>query len=154
MILSFKYRVKDATAGKYLARHAYASNQVWNFCAATQREAEARWKAGRVVKWPSAFDLIKLCTGSSALLGLHSDTVQTICRQFAASRDAKRKCPRFRASFGPKRALGWVPFIPRAVQIDGPQVTYLKRRFWFWHTRNIPLDGFKSGCLINPKIRR
>ena len=145
MMLSFKYRVKDATAGKYLARHAYASNQVWNFCVATQREAEARWKAGRVVKWPSAFDLIKLCTGSGALLGLHSDTVQTICRQFAASRDAKRKCPRFRASFGPKRSLGWVPFIPRAVQIDGPQVTYLKRRFWFWKSRDLP-ESVKAGC--------
>lgn len=40
MMLSFKYRIKDAAAGKYLARHAYASNQIWNFCVATQREAE------------------------------------------------------------------------------------------------------------------
>jgi transposase len=100
------------------------------------------------VRWPSAYDLIKLCTGSAAPLGLHSDTVQTICRQFAASRDAKRKCPRFRASFGPKRNLGWMPFIPRAVQIDGPQVTYLKRRFWFWKSRGIPLEGFRSGCFV------
>jgi IS605 OrfB family transposase len=78
-----------------------------------------------------------LCTGASAELRLHSDTVQTVCRQFAASRDAKRKCPRFRASGGPKRALGWVPFIPRAVKIDGDTVVYLKRHFWFWKSRDI-----------------
>jgi len=41
-----------------------------------------------------------------------------------------------------------VPFIPRAVRIDGPQLTYLKRRFWFWKSRDIPLDGFKAGCFV------
>jgi putative transposase len=144
-IISYKFRVKDATTGKRLARHAWGCNQVWNFCVATQREAQKRQASGMVTRWPSAFDLIKLCTGGGAVLGLHSDTVSTVCRQFAASRDLHRKCPRFRASDGPKRALGWVPFIPRAVQIDGPQVTYLKRRFWFWKSRDLP-ESVKAGC--------
>ncbi len=148
MILSFKYRIKDATTGKHLARHAYASNQVWNFCVATQREAQSRRKAGMNVRWPSAFDLIKLTTGSGALFGVHSDTVSAVCRQFVASRDLHKRCPHFRASFGPKRALGWVPFIPRAVKLDGPQVTYLKRKFWFWKSREIPVDGFKAGSFV------
>src|SRR6516162_975484 len=101
MILTFKYRIKDAASGRRrLARYARACNQVWNFCAATQREAQSRWKAGRNVKWPTAFDLIKLCTGSGAELGLHSDTISAICRQFVASRDGKRRCPKFRASYG------------------------------------------------------
>src|SRR5690606_6751462 len=99
------------------------------------------------VRWPSAFDLIKLCTGSAAELGLHSDTVQTICRQFAASRDLHRRCPRFRASFGAKRALGWIPFIPRAVKIDGDAAVYLKRRFRFWKHRGI--EGvFRAGSFV------
>jgi hypothetical protein len=75
MILTFKYRVKDATTSKHLGRHAWACNQVWNFCVATQREAEWRWKAGLSTRSPAAFDLIRLCTGSAADLGLHSDTV-------------------------------------------------------------------------------
>jgi len=144
-ILTFKYRVKDATTGKHLARHAVACNQVWNFCAATQREAQRRYSAGLSVRWLSAFDLIKLCTGSAADLGLHSDTVQVICRQFAHSRDQHKRCPRFRASFGPKRSLGWVPFVPRAVRVDDTHLTYLKRKFRFWKSRDIPIDGFKSG---------
>jgi putative transposase len=147
MILTFKFRVKDATTGKHLDRHARAVNFVWNYCCQIQREAEARWKAGRVSRWPSAFDLIKLCTGSAAELGLHSDTVQTVCRQFAASRDQHRRCPRFRSSFGAKRALGWVPFIPRAMKIDGACARYLKRKFYFWKSRAI--DGkFKAGSFV------
>lgn len=146
-IVTFKFRVKDATAGKYLSRHAIACNQVWNFCVATQREALARRKAGRPTRWPSTFDLIRLCTGSAAELGLHSDTVQTICRRFTASRDQHRKCPNFRSSFGAKRALGWIPFIQRAVRVDSDSATYLKRRFRFWKSRD--LEGiFKSGCFV------
>lgn len=147
MMLTFKYRVKDATVGKHLNRFARASNQVWNYCCQIQRQAESRWKAGLSVRWPSAFDLIKLCTGSAAELGLHSDTVQTICRQFAASRDLHKRCPRFRASGGAKRALGWVPFIPRALKIDGAHVVYLKRKFHFWKSREIPGE-FKAGSFV------
>jgi len=146
-ILTFKFRVKDSGSGKHLYRHAIACNQVWNFCVATQREAEKRRKSGLPTRWPSAFDLIRLCIGSAADLGLHSDTVNAICRQFAASRDMHRKCPHFRASFGSKRALGWVPFVPRAVRIDGDTAIYLKRRFRFWRSRDI--DGvFKAGAFV------
>lgn len=147
MMLTFKYRVKDATTGKHLNRHAWACNQVWNFCVATQREAQSRRKAGKNVRWPSAFDLIKLATGSAAELGLHSDTVQTVCRQFVASRDLHRRCPRFRASGGPKRTLGWVPFIPRAVKIRGAHCVYLKRKFYFWNSREIE-GTFKAGSFV------
>lgn len=146
-ILTFRFRVKDATAGKHLVRHAVACNQVWNFCVATQREAQRRRTAGLSVLWPTAFDLIKLCTGVAADLGLHSDTVSAVCRQFAASRDAKRKCPKFRVSFGAKRSLGWLPFIPRAAKIDGDAVVYLKRRYRFWKHRKI--DGeFRAGSFV------
>lgn len=144
-MITFKYRVKAGE--RRLNKYAIASNRVWNFCVATQREAEARWKAGRPTPWPTAFDLIKLATGSAAELGLHSDTVQTICRQFVASRTLHRKCPRFRASFGAKRSLGWVPFIQRMVRVDGDAIVYLKRRFQFWKSRAI--DGeIRSGSFV------
>jgi transposase len=147
MMLTYKFRIKDATVRKHLQRHSRACNQVWNYCNQIQREAEARWKAGRVARWPSAFDLIKLCTGSAAELGLHSDTVQTICREYAAKRDVNRGRLRWRASGGPKRALGWVPFIPRAVKIDGAHCTYLKRKFHFWKSRDLG-GAFKAGSFV------
>jgi len=120
VILTYKYRVKDASTRRHLLRHARACNFVWNHCCGAQRHA-MKWQR----KWPSAFDLVKLCTGAGKELDLHSDTVQTICRDFAARRDAVRRCPRWRSA---KKSLGWVPFIKRAVQVDGSRVTYLKRR--------------------------
>ena len=46
MILTYKYRIKDNSARKALARHAYAVNQVWNYCNAVQRDIEDRYRSG------------------------------------------------------------------------------------------------------------
>lgn len=147
MIVSYKYRVKDSTTRRALERHARAVNTVWNYCCQVQREAQSRWKSGGRSWWPTAFDLIKLCTGASGELGLHSDTVQTTCRRFVAARNSQRKCPRFRASVGSKRSLGWVPFIPRALKIEGASAIYLRRRFRFWKSREMP-ERFKEGVFV------
>jgi IS605 OrfB family transposase len=139
MILTFKYRVKDASARRHLRRHARACNYVWNYCCEVQRHA-MKWQR----KWPSAFDLIKLCTGSAAELRLHSDTAQTICREFVARRNYLRRCPGWRSA---KKSLGWVPFIQRAVQIDDANITYLKRRYQMWLSRGIGGE-IRAGCFV------
>lgn len=137
MIIALKYRIKDKTSRKRLEANARAANFVWNYCCQIQREAEDRWKAGRVARWPTAFDLDKLCAGVAADIGVHSDTVFCVCRQFVISRDAKRRCPKFRVSNGPRRALGWVPFKGRTIKVDADAVVYLKRKFRFWKSRDI-----------------
>jgi putative transposase len=137
MILTYRYRIKDATSGKHLAALARAVNTVWNFCGDTQEACRRQEKP-----WPSAFDLIKLTTGSSALLGLHSDTVQAVCKQFVTNRDTAKHRPRWRG----RKSLGWIPFAAaRAVKIDGNTIVHLKRRYRFWNSR--PVDGkIKAGC--------
>lgn len=137
MILTYRYRVKDATTGQALARMARAVNLVWNYCGGVQEHARL-WRK----RWPTGFDLIKLTSGSSRDLGLHSDTVQAVCKQFAASRDKARRRPRWRG----RRSLGWVPFqAARAIRMDGDAVTFLGRRYRLWHSR--PIDGeIKCGC--------
>ncbi|HEY2036543.1 MAG TPA: transposase [Steroidobacteraceae bacterium] len=131
MVLTYRYRIKDATAGRHLLRQARAVNRVWNYCGEIQEAARRHNR-----RWPSGFDLIKLTSGSSTLLGLHSDTVQAVCKQFAAARDAHRKRPRWRA----RKSLGWVPFqAARAIRMDGGCVTFLKRRYRLWLSR--PLQG-------------
>ena len=144
MILTYRFRVKDGSAGKRLNRHAKAANLVWNYCCEIQRRAQDKWTAGLPTKWPTAFDLINLCSGSSVELGVNSDTIQTICRQFVASRTTHRQCPRFRASGGAKRSLGWVPFTSRSIKIDGATATYVKRKYAFWKSRQI--KNIKAGC--------
>jgi IS605 OrfB family transposase len=131
MILTYRYRIKDATSGKRLAALARAVNRVWNYCGEIQETSRRHNKP-----WPSAFDLIKLTTGSSTLLSLHSDTVNAVCWQFAVSRDATKRRPRWRG----KKSLGWIPFAAaRAIKIDGDTVIYLKRHYRFWNSRAV--DG-------------
>ena len=54
MSLTFRYRVKDATAGKRLDRMAVSVNQVWNYAGGIQKDSR---RLNR--RWPSGFDLIK-----------------------------------------------------------------------------------------------
>jgi len=148
MILSFKYRIKDRRAGKALDAHNYAVNQVWNWCVAQQRDTEARYRAGAPKrKWLSHFDLAKQCKGVGADLGIHQQTVQEVCRQFAQSRD-QHGCPRFRASFGQRRALGWIPFQRQSHRIDGNSIVYLGKRYRFWEGRRPLPEATKGGAFV------
>jgi len=142
MILTYRYRVKDKTSAKYLRRMAGAVNYAWNFCCATQREAESRWRAGAVSRWPSRFDLGRLMTGASVDLGIHSDTLAAIARQFAQARNAARHCPAWRSR--KKGSLGWIPFnAARAFRVnDGcGVVVVLGRKYRLWYSRRIPDDA-------------
>ena len=131
MVLTYRYRIKDATAGPHLQRQARAVSRVWNYCGDIQNAARRHNKC-----WPSGFNLINLTSGSSKLLGLHADTVQAVCKQFALSRDLCGKRPRWRG----RKALGWVPFqAPRAIRLQGDTVIFLGRRYRLWLSR--PIEG-------------
>jgi putative transposase len=134
VLLTYRYRVKDATASKRLNRMAVAVNQVWNYCGGIQNDSR---RLNRT--WPSAFDLMKLVAGCTKELGLHSDTIQDVVKHWARSRDKARRRPRWRVSRGSKRSLGWVPFMcARPLQVDGDTVTMLGKRYRIWLSRPIP----------------
>ncbi len=86
MIKTFRYRIKDATDGTKLDKLARSVNFVWNFCNETQEHA-LRWNQ----RWPTGFDLNKLTAGSGKELGLHSQTVQAVCEQYADRRKQFKK---------------------------------------------------------------
>lgn len=149
-VRTYKYRLKDRSATRALLGHAYACNQVWNWCVAEHRHAAARYRLGAASrKWLSGFDLGSQCKGVGAMLGIHQQTVASICNQFARSRDQRRRCPKFRPSFGPGRASGWIPFQPQSRQISGNSVTYLGRRIRFFGSKRRPLpQNAKSGFFV------
>ncbi len=143
MILTYRFRVKDASNGtrNALRAQARAVNFVWNYCCQIDREAHARWKAGRVAKRPTAFDLANLCRGVTKELGIHSDTVDAVCRKFAVARDAGfPKTPRFRSY---KRNLDFVPFsnFKRPAKLAGGNLTVLGRAYRLWQSRPLPEGG-------------
>lgn len=135
-VLTFRYRVKDATTGKHLSRMAVAVNQVWNYCGGIHNDSRRHNR-----RWPGLYELHKLVAGSTKELGIHSDTLQDVVRHWCQARDKARKRPRWRASRGAKRSLGWVPFqCARPVKVDGDAVAMLGRRYRLWLHRPIPAD--------------
>jgi putative transposase len=146
MILAFKYRLKDRRAKKALADHARGVNQVWNYLVARQKDIEARYHAGSLKRsWGSHFDLQKEVKGVGKELGIAQQSAQEVCKQFTISRDRNKGALRFRASFGLKRALGWVPFTSQCRQIDGNSVTYLGKSYRFFGNKRRPLPATAKG---------
>lgn len=149
MKLTYKYRIKGKRSIRLLRGHARAVNQVWNYCVETQRKVQRTYRDGLATKWPAAFDLCALTKGTSTELGVHGQTIQCVCDQFARSRDQHRKCPRFRASSGPKKSLGWVPFQTQSRKLGPNFVRYLKHEFRFFGAKRRPLpDVVKGGCFV------
>ena len=149
MILTYKYRVKGHRVAGSLREFSWAVNQVWNFCTVSQKKVQEIYRLGSYKKWPSHFDLAKLTTGTSKELGINAKSVAGVCEQFAKSRDQHKKCPRFRASAGPKRALGWVPFPADGRQVEGSSVTYLGKTYRFFGAKRRPLpSNATGGCFV------
>lgn len=155
MILTYKYRIKDRRARKVLRRHAWAVNQVWNYCVAQQRDVETRYHSGAPKrKWASCFDLHKLTAGTSKEFGIHAGSINEVCRIFCEARAAHRRAPRFRASNGAKRALGWVPFRAADRQIGGNVITYLGRNYRFWVGGRALPDKTRGGAFVEDALGR
>jgi transposase len=155
-MLTYKYRIKDRRARKVLCAHAYAVNQVWNYAVAQQRDTESRYRAGAPKrKWASHYDLQHLCKGAGTLLGINQQSVGGVCRAFAQSRDKLKHAPRFRASFGTKRALGWIPFETQSRQHDSSTVTYLGKTYRLFGTAERPIpENAKGGTFVEDSLGR
>ncbi|HMF95084.1 MAG TPA: transposase [Vicinamibacterales bacterium] len=136
MILTYRYRIKDATHRSELQRQARVVNFVWNFCAETHRTARRSLR-----RPPSAYDLHKLTAGTSRELGVLSNTIQAVCQQFVRSACQHKRRPRWRG----KKSLGWIPFkSPEDIRLMGDTVTLLGRCYRLWLSR--PMEGrIKAG---------
>jgi putative transposase len=154
MILTYKYKLKDQSAQKRLRQHTIALNQVWNFCVQTQRECERYYHSGASKRhWPTHFDLQKLTAGSSRELGTHSGAITEMCRVFSENRDKRKRAPRFRTSFGPKRSLGWVPFRSSDRQIDQCGIKFLGKLYRLHGTKRRPLPNtIKGGSFVEDTL--
>ncbi|MDH2313861.1 RNA-guided endonuclease InsQ/TnpB family protein [Methylobacterium brachiatum] len=140
VLRAFSYRVKDATSGKRLAALSNAVNTVWNYV----NEISAR-SADRGPIWATKKQLRDLTNGSGKLLGLPSQVVQEVIDEYVIKRRAARRSKlRWRASRGPKRALGWVPFTNQDIALDGSAALLRGQRFRLWLHRAVE-GQIKSG---------
>ncbi len=135
MKIVYRYRVKSLTG--LLNRQARTVNYVWNFCNARQKDA---LRFGR--RWHTGFDLIKLTTGASKELGIHSGTINDICQQYARSRAlSRRPCLRYRG----RKNLGWVPLKGRELKREGNAFRFAGNTFRVFYSRPLPEGKITDG---------
>jgi IS605 OrfB family transposase len=128
MKLVFRYRVKSLSG--LLNQQARMVNLVWNYCNDRQKDA-LRFDR----PWHTGFDLIKLTTGCSKELGLHSGTINDVCQQYARSRQQRRRpCLRYRG----RKSLGWVPLKGRELKREGNAFRFAGNTFRVFYSRPLP----------------
>lgn len=134
-ILTYKFRLKDGgSKRKHLNRWACAVNQVWNYCNEASFQTLRKYS-----KWVSRNDLEKLTTGSGNELGLNSQVVQQICKEYVVRRvQFKKMRLSWRRSHGTRRSLGWIPCTNQNVKVDGDRIKFGGKSFRFWKSREIP----------------
>jgi transposase len=131
-MLTYNYRIKDATSRHHLLQMASAINYVWNYCNQVSIKAFKRDRT-----FLTAYDLHKLTAGTSKDLRLSADTIQQVCTEYVTRRRQFKKIKlRWRSK---KKSLGWIPFKAAYIRVDGPTVTYCGHRFRLWLSR--PLVG-------------
>lgn len=141
---TFSFRVKDATSGKRLVVLGDKVNTIWNHCNAVSAKS-ARPYAGRG-SLPNYAQLHASTKGSSKLLGMPSQIIQAVCKEYTIKRKAAGKSKlRWRVSRGAKRSLGWVPFTNQDIEIIKRGVVELRgQTFRIWQHRDI-VGKIKSG---------
>jgi putative transposase len=139
-LTTLQYRIKDSTASKKLVAMGWSCNFVWNYCNEVNQES---WK--KFGKLLSAFDLNKLTAGCAKELGLHSQSVQAVCEEYAKScKQFKKRKLNWRSR---KTSLGWIPFKGVGVKVNTDTVTYNGNTFRFWLSRPVPSKvRFGSFC--------
>lgn len=135
MILVYRYRVKSLNG--LLNKQSRAVNFVWNFCNDRQKDA---LRFGR--RWHTGFDLNKLTSGSSKELGLHSGTVNAVCKQYAKSRSQKKR-PYLR--YRGKKSLGRVPLKGRELKREGDAFRFAGHTFRVFNSCALPEGKIKDG---------
>ena len=145
-VLTYRYRIKDATSGTHLRKMAGAINYVWNYCNEVSLLAFRRDKT-----FLSAFDLHKLTAGTSKDLRLSADTIQQVCSEYVTRR---RQFKKIRLAWrSRKRSLGWIPFKAAYIRLQSDTVTYCGHRFRLWLSR--PLHGVvKTGSFTQDACGR
>ena len=136
---TLKVRVKDKHA-KHLCAMARYVNFVWNYV----NDLSYRSIRERSV-FLSDFDIQKYTKGANKELGLHSQTVQEVSKEYCTRRRQFRKSKlNWRKTHGAKRSLGWVPIKSGAASYKSGQIFHNGMYFKVWDSFDLSMYTFKS----------
>lgn len=137
---TLKVRIRDKHA-PLLRQMARGVNYVWNYLnELSQRSIRERGA------FLSAFDLDRYTKGAGKELGIHSQTLQEVSREYAIRRLQFRKVRlNWRKSGGVHRSLGWIPFKSGATQWKNGQVYHNGHYFKVWDSYGLGQYQFRAG---------
>ncbi|WOF81931.1 transposase (plasmid) [Pseudomonas sp. FeN3W] len=140
IIKTLSVRIKDKHAPA-LKRMASSVNFVWNYI----NDLSARSIRERGV-FLSEFDLHPYTKGGGKLLGLHSQTLQVVAKEYVTRRKQFKKYKlNWRKSVGVKRSLGWIPFNTGAATWKNGQVYHNGQFFKVWDSYGLADYTFLAG---------
>lgn len=135
--VTLRYRIKDQNTARHLQIMAGSVSFVWNYCNGVNQECWQKFR--KTYHWS---ELDKMTAGCSKELGLHSQTIQAITKEFyTRCKQFKKVKLNWRSR---KRSLGWIPFKSSGVKVhhDGSPrdtIKYQGESFRFWLSR--PIEG-------------
>jgi IS605 OrfB family transposase len=146
--LTLRLKVRPESYG-WLNAATLEVNETWNFC--NERAATVLGNLGR---WLSGFDLCYETAGSTQYMKrIGADTIQRVCTEYAAKRNAARKQKlRWRVSRGARRSLGWVPFKAASVKRKGKQVRFAGKTFRVFEAGRLAGVKWKQGCFAQDAV--
>ena len=116
---TLKLRVRDKHCS-VLKQQARQVNFVWNYInALSSRSIRERGV------FLSAYDIQKYTNGAAKELGLHSQTVQCVSKEYVTRRKQfKKRQLNWRKSKGVRRSLGWLPINTGAAKWKNGQIYF------------------------------
>jgi len=142
-IKTLKVRVKDKHA-KELNRQAQNVNFVWNYINELSNKAI---KDRRL--FLSHFDICKYTQGANKELGLHSQTLGQISKEYVTRRrQFKKAILKWRKSFGTSKSLGWIPLTGQSISWKNGQLYHFGKYYNVFDSYGLSQYKFRQGCFV------
>ena len=139
MTKTLKVRVRDKHA-KALSRQAAAVNFVWNYINALSHRAIR--ERGLFL---SEYDLHPYTKGAGKELGLHSQTLQCVAKEYVTRRNQFKKTRlNWRKTGGVRRSLGWIPVNSGAANWKNGQVFFNGAYYQVWDSFGLSQYRFRT----------
>lgn len=135
MILTLHYRLKDASSRTVLVRMSNSVNYVWNYCNAANLKQVKSYN-----KWLNEYDLCSLTAGCSKELGLNSQTIQSVCKEFKTRQFQFKKLKLNWRTSKKNKSLGWIPFKAGSIAYKNDMFIYNKHKFKFFDSKYKDID--------------
>ena len=156
-ITTYQYRIKDSNKALDRALFVLSSkvNFIWNFINHSQQQVVDRNNAGGKYKfWLNKLDLHDLTKGTSKLINLPAQTIQSINEEYVTRRvNANKPYLKFRTN-KKNRNLPWIPFKTQDIKVDNNGTfTFCGLKLKTFYSRNLP-DNIKvtNGSVVRDNL--